>query len=565
VSLPYFIAKRLLKSEVKGKKVSRPIVRISMISIALAVVVNLITIAVVTGFQHEVRNKVTGFGAHLTLLSSGENSIYESAPIYKEQSFYPSLAKEKDIAGIYYFGYKPILLQSDKTKRRVRLSNGKDTILEQQEIHGALLKGVDKTYDLSFYKRHLKEGRLPRLSTKEPSEEIILSKRICRDLNLKLGTKVRAFFVKNQPVKRMFRLVGIYETGLEEFDKKIIIGDIRHVQELNDWGINASVEIDDTLYDGQLIVRGVVNGSSGRYLYNWGEGFDTYTGFTICPSKDTIIRLIAAEWKQNDPLGQAKDALKDTAFLKIKVKKGGNQPCNFMLDDQGELVKNFLNETGSRFMLTTGNKKVEIEYISSPGSGNQFVGGFEVSVKDWDQLDEVEKNLKAELELVPTKHNEQLQVQSIKDTHRDIFVWLGFLDINVVIILTLMLLIGIINMGSALLVLILVKSNFVGVMKAMGASDWTIRKVFLWQAGFLIVRGMLIGNAIGLGICGLQYFFGLIHLNPEVYYLDKVPIELSFTSWALLNLATLIVCVSALIIPSVVITRIQPAKSIRFH
>ena len=549
----------------KGKKVSRPIVRISIISIALAVVVNLITIAVVTGFQHEVRDKVTGFGAHLTLLSSGESSIYESAPIFKDQAFYPSLSNEKGISGIYYFGYKPILLQSDKLKRKVRLPSGKDTIFEQQEIHGALLKGVDHTYDLGFFKKHLKEGRLPLFKTIEPSEEIMLSKRVCRDLNLKLGGKVRAFFVKNQPVKRMFKLVGIYETGLEEFDKKMIIGDIRHVQELNDWGLNANVQIDDTLYDGQLIVRGIVNGSYGRYLYDWGNGFDTYTGFTICPSKDTVIRLIAAEWRQNDPKGQAKDALKDTAYLKITLKKGGNQPCYFFTDEEGELTKTYLNETGTRFVLNAPNKKVEIEYVPSTGSGSQFVGGFEVNVKDWDQLDEVEKRLKAEFGLIPTKHNEQLQVQSIKDTHRDIFVWLGFLDINVVIILTLMLLIGIINMGSALLVLILVKSNFVGVLKAMGANDWTIRKIFLWQAGFLILRGMVIGNAIGLGLCALQYFLGLIRLNPEVYYLDRVPIELSFSAWALLNLATLIVCVSALIIPSVVITRIQPAKSIRFN
>jgi lipoprotein-releasing system permease protein len=128
-----------------------------------------------------------------------------------------------------------------------------------------------------------------------------------------------------------------------------------------------------------------------------------------------------------------------------------------------------------------------------------------------------------------------------------------------------MLLIGIINMGSALLVLILVKTNFIGVLKAMGANNWEIRKIFLIQSAFLIIRGMLWGNIIGLGLCAIQYYFGIFSLNPEVYYLDKVPIDLDFTHWLLLNIGTLIVCVTALILPSVVITRINPIKAIRFN
>jgi lipoprotein-releasing system permease protein len=120
-------------------------------------------------------------------------------------------------------------------------------------------------------------------------------------------------------------------------------------------------------------------------------------------------------------------------------------------------------------------------------------------------------------------------------------------------------------MGSALLVLILVRTNFIGMMKAMGANNWMIRKVFLIQAGFLILRGMVIGNVIGLGLCGIQYFFGVFTLNPEVYYLSKVPVEINLLSWITLNVATLVICLSALIIPSIVITRIRPIKAIRFN
>jgi lipoprotein-releasing system permease protein len=99
----------------------------------------------------------------------------------------------------------------------------------------------------------------------------------------------------------------------------------------------------------------------------------------------------------------------------------------------------------------------------------------------------------------------------------------------------------------------------------MGMPDWSIRKIFLYQAGGLILKGMLYGNIIGLSLCALQYFFGIIQLNPEVYYLKKVPIDLDFMAWVFLNVGTLVVCLAALIIPSVVITRIVPARSIKFN
>ncbi len=168
------------------------------------------------------------------------------------------------------------------------------------------------------------------------------------------------------------------------------------------------------------------------------------------------------------------------------------------------------------------------------------------------------------IDFIPNEFDEVLKTTSIKNNQREIFVWLGFLDINVIIILVLMVLIGIINMGSALLVLILIRSNFIGMMKAMGATNWSIRKIFLIQATFLISRGMFWGNIIGVGLCFLQKYFGIFKLNPEVYYLSQVPIELTFSHWIILNLGTLLVCVLALIIPSIVITRIDPVKAIKF-
>lgn len=120
-------------------------------------------------------------------------------------------------------------------------------------------------------------------------------------------------------------------------------------------------------------------------------------------------------------------------------------------------------------------------------------------------------------------------------------------------------------MGSALLVMILLKTPMIGLLKSIGASSWSIRKIFLYQVSVLILKGMFWGNLIGVGLCFLQKYFQIIKLNPEVYYLNAVPIELNFFSILLINLLTLVVCVFAMIIPSYVITRISPSKSIRFN
>lgn len=498
-------------------------------------------------------------------MSSGENSIYESEPILKNQAFFPKLMKENGIQKINYVAYKPVLFQSDKKERHFKLKSGKDSSYVQQEIQGAILKGVDHTYDLSFFKNHLKKGRLPHFSKDSICQEILISKRIARDLNLQLNDEVRAFFVKNQPVKRIFKLVGIYETGLEEFDKKIALGDIRIVQELNDWGIKASIVVSDTMSNGQLIIKADVTGGNGNYRYDWGKGYENFSGFTLCTLKDTVIRLIVSDYWMDLKGSGEQTSIPDTAYLKIKIKGTANSYCDFKKNNDNELIRKYQSEDGTNFSLQASQKEVFFTQITGTGSSSNYVSGFEVTVSKWIELPIIVTKLKRQLELIPTKNNETLSVQSIIDTQSDIFVWLGFLDLNVIIILTLMILIGIINMGSALLVLILVRTNFIGVMKAMGSTNWSIRKIFLIQAAFLIFKGMIYGNIIGLSLCGLQYFFGIIRLNPEVYYLNQVPMEISFLSWALLNLGTLVVCISALIIPSIVITRISPAKAIKFN
>jgi lipoprotein-releasing system permease protein len=564
--LPFenFISRKLLRSEIQSKKVSRPIVRISVASIALAIVVNLITISVVTGFQKEVTNKVSGFGSHILIMGSGENSIYECEPIRKEQSFIKKIIHDPEIKSIAPIAYKPVLFQSDNTKRVIQTGKG-DTSYVQKEIMAAILKGVDSTYDMSFFSKTLISGRLPKIGGKHISEELLLSEQIVKALNLKLNDRVRAFFVKNQPVQRMFKLVGIYRSGLEEFDRKTAIVDIRFVQQLSDWGIQANINVEDTLSHGKLIIRAQANGGNGNFRYDWGNGYEPYAGFVFCPVEDTILRAIVSDYS-NDIHGRAiKSSIPDTAYLNIKISGKASSECIFKTNGEGYIQKRFLDYKGEQFSIESGSKLLHFHSRPGKGSFTNYVGGFEINVRNWDHLNEVTESLKRTVSFFPNEYNESLSVINIQENQPDIFAWLGFLDINVIIILSLMILIGIINMSSALLVMILMKSNFIGLMKAMGATNWSIRKIFLNQAGWLIVRGMIIGNAIGLGLCIIQKKWGLIKLDPEVYYLDQVPVSLNLAYVLILNACTLVVCLGALLIPSVAVARMNPVKSIKFN
>lgn len=548
----FFIARKVNKNVVEGKKVSQPIVKISIICIAIAMLVNIITLAVVKGFQDEVRNKVIGFGSHAIITKSGENSIFESEPILKEQSFYSSLKKEPYLKHIQPVAYKPVVIQSD-TKGTT-----------SQEIEGVLVKGIDETYDWDFIKKHLKSGRIPNITSSATSDELLISQKIASRLNYKVGDKVRAFFVKNKPVKKIFKLVGIYETGFDEMDKQLIFCDIKNIQQLNDWGIQTTINLHDTLKNGGVVISAETNGGNGKYRYNWGTGFERYGGFTLHTLKDTVIRVIVSDYWMFIDGQNEQTSIPDTSYLSIKVHGNSVTPSKFLRNSDGTMQKEYLDELGFHYFIpTTSSDKIEVKVTPGKGSFQKYVGAFECTVKEWDKLEEsIEKIRK---KVILSERNALLEVTSIVENQADLFVWLSFLDVNVWIIISLMVLIGIINMGSALLVMILVKTNFIGLLKALGTNDWSIRKIFLYQSFFLILKGMFWGNGIGIAFCLLQLKFKFLSLNPEVYYLDAVPIDISLGSILLLNIGTLLVCLAALIIPSYVITRIAPAKSIKFN
>jgi lipoprotein-releasing system permease protein len=164
-----------------------------------------------------------------------------------------------------------------------------------------------------------------------------------------------------------------------------------------------------------------------------------------------------------------------------------------------------------------------------------------------------------------TKEGSMLRVVPIQEKYSQIFDWLNLQDMNVIIIIVLMLVVAGFNMISGLLILILERTNMIGILKGLGAVDASIRKIFLYQSGYLAIKGLMWGNLIGLLICFLQYRFNLITLDPESYYLDTVPINLNLVHILLLNLGTLASTFLFLIIPSMIIARVSPEKSIRFE
>lgn len=185
------------------------------------------------------------------------------------------------------------------------------------------------------------------------------------------------------------------------------------------------------------------------------------------------------------------------------------------------------------------------------------IGGYELRVSDFNRLDEANDFLKDKMPL-------QLKSYTVSDSYPTIFEWLKLLDVNAQVMLILMLIVATINMISALLIIILERTSMIGIFKAMGAGNWTIQKIFLYNATYLIGIGLLLGNVFGLGISLFQYNSHFFKLDEESYYMKFVPIEIHWTDMALLNLGTLVICLMVLIIPSMLVTRISPVKAIRF-
>lgn len=192
------------------------------------------------------------------------------------------------------------------------------------------------------------------------------------------------------------------------------------------------------------------------------------------------------------------------------------------------------------------------------GWQNDAITGYEILLNNYEDIDKVENEIVTELPYF-------LEMQNIRQIYPQLFEWLALLDINVIVIIILMMLVACINMITALLILIVDRSQMIGILKSIGARDIIIRKLFLNISAYLLIRGLVIGNTAGVLICFIQSKYKWIKLDPTAYYLDSVPIKIEFTDLLWLNIFSIIICILAMLLPTLVISRISPVKVLRFN
>lgn len=524
----------------------------------------ILTVSVVTGFQNKIRDKVISFGSHIQIASLSQDYLYENEPVIKNQDFIQEVKNLPGVAHVQPFGFRPGILQSgeDTIHYSADVSGAfKDTFLIRQEIKSVLVKGIDENFNGAFFNEHIKEGSPLQIKEDTVTDGILISRKIAQQIHLEVGDDVRAYFVdQSGPKIRKFTVQGVYHTGMEEFDEELIFADLRHVQKLNNWGVEGILNFSDTCFENQFLLEVNVSGGNKNYYYDWGNGFSPYSKKAICPDRDTSFKVIVSDFDRS-PTGVneiylddniAPLSVPDTAFLSLKV---NGKPNNCLCDSSPDSITYDEDGWGKDLYFNWGSIRVDLS--NSGGSSHLYCGGFEIIVSDWERLQEIRDDIFKE---VPP----DMKVETIAEIHPEIFNWLDFLDTNVIIIITLMIVIAIINMSSALLVLILEKTNMIGMLKALGTNSWSVRKIFLYLSAFLIFRGLFWGNLLGIGLAFIQLYFEPLKLNPEVYYLEAAPIELNWTFILLINAGTLVVCLFMLVVPSIIINKISAIKAIRF-
>ena len=414
MNLPFFIAKRIYSDKGDKRKVSRPAIRIATIGVAIGLAVMIVTVSVVLGFKHTIRDKVVGFGSHIQVQNILTFLSTDSYPICINDSVMKSYEQIIGVKHVERYAYSQGILKTD------------------DDFLGVLFKGVGPEYNLDFLRQHLTEGEMPVFSDTASTNKILVSKMIADKLRMKAGDRIFAYFIGESVRTRRFTIAGVYQTNMTRFDEALCFTDLATTRKLNDWA----------------------------------------------------------------------------------------------------------------------------DYQCS---------GAEIIVNDFDQLQTTADEFIEKVNRQTDQDMNTYSSQTIYEAYPQVFNWLELLDINVWIILVLMVCVAGFTMISGLLIIILERTQMIGVLKALGARNKTIRHTFLWFAAFIIGQGLLLGNVIGIGIIALQNYTGLVKLDPQTYYVSEAPMEVNIPLFLLLNIATLIICVFVLIAPSYLISHIHPAKSMRYE
>lgn len=483
-------------------RISRPIVRIATIGIAVGVSMMLLSIAIVSGFQQEIRNKVIGFGSHFQIISNEQTFSRDSQRLLFNPDLYKRLNELPGVKQVQVYATKPGIIESDES------------------IQGVIVKGVSHDYDWTFLKKSLAAGSV--ISPNDSTSGVVLSKYIARRMKLAVGDRARMiFFDRNDDVRqRNFRVCGIYDTGLEDFDKQFVFVDIADVQRLYGWGLRVGVSADTLAEDGSVDLYALASGGDGEHQFAWSDSSWNGPGpHRMVLSGDTVVNLSVTDLS-------------------------GTKPCS------ARIFLDLTEDVSGARTLTARTTSVN--------SDTAYVGGYEVLIQDYDQLWEAQDYIQSAVT------SQFLQVQKITERNADIFTWLEMLDINVIVIIVLMIFVSVVNMTSALLIIILERQNMIGTLKSMGITDGSVIRIFIRNAAWIIGKGMFWGNVVGMGMAYIQMRWSPVKLNPENYYLDKVPIRFDLVQMLLMDAGTLVICIISMIVPALYVLKISPIKAIRF-
>lgn len=415
MNLPLFIAKRIYGNHQDKKKVSRPAITIAIAGITIGLAVMIVSISIVLGFKHTIRNKVIGFGSHIQVTNFMSQMSSNYYPILMNDSMMNVIRNIPEVTHVERFAYKQGILKTDS------------------DFLGVMFKGVGPEFNPSFIQQNLIEGTVPLFSDEKSGNKLLISKNMADKLKVKAGERIFAYFIDDAGIRvRKFTILGIYQTNLNQYDEYICYADLYTVVKLNGWAAD-----------------------------------------------------------------------------------------------------------------------------QASGAG--------VMVKDFERVNEVESHFIKKINKTEDSYGETYSSQTIQDINPQIFSWLNLLDLNVLIIIILMMVVATVTMISGLLIIILECTNMIGVLKALGATNRSIRHVFLWVSAFVIGQGLIIGNVIGFAIILLQKQFGILKLDPTVYYINAVPVEINIPLFLMLNILTFVFCVFVLIAPSYLISHISPTKSIRYE
>ena len=415
MNVPYFLARRIYADNDNQKKVSRPAVRIAIIGVAVGLAVMIVSVCVVLGFKHAIRDKVVGFGSHIQVAEFSMLQQGTDSPIEVDDSVMNVLQHIEGVKHVQRFAMKQGILKTDS------------------DFLGVAFKGVGPEFDSTFIHQHLLEGVVPKFSDKSSGNKILVSKVMADKLKLTCGSRIFAYFIDDSGVRtRRFTIAGIYQTNLTQYDNVMCYVDLYTAVKLNGW--------------------------------------------------------------QED-----------------------------------------------------------------------MASGAELQVDNFDKLDEVENRVVKLVNRTTDKYGNTYSSKTIKELSPQIFSWLDLLDLNVWIILIIMMAVAAVTMISGLLIIILERTQMIGLMKALGARNPMVRHTFMWFAAFIIGRGLLWGNMIALALVALQYFTGIVKLDPATYYVSSVPVEVNVLFVVLLNIGTLLISLLVLIGPSFLISRIHPAKTMTYE